>query len=177
MTLRQFYDWQTHQGGEDVSKLVTVLEQDCADWCMIEDFAVNYWASEPLITQKVDFVVTSSQAKLMHHALTTAGFSQTISPTDSHFLGNSLVNFRCQKNKSFMGYPARAVIGEVFEITMKVANLQDTLEAKVLSFREAQKRSLKTQKFKDLTDIARLLEAHPQILKLIPAEIYDKLEK
>ena len=42
MTMRQFYDWQTAGGGDDVLLLVTTLERREIAWCMIGGLAVNH---------------------------------------------------------------------------------------------------------------------------------------
>lgn len=51
----------------------------------------------------------------------------------------------------------------------------DTLQGKLLAWRDAQRRPSKRQK--DLADIARLAEAHPEISHLIPAEVSERLER
>ena len=59
MTMRQFYDWQTAGGGDDVSLLVATLERRKIAWCMIGDLAVNHWAREPIATADVDLVIAA----------------------------------------------------------------------------------------------------------------------
>ena len=53
MTMRQFYDWQTAGGGDEVSWLVATLERREIPWCMIGGLAVNHWAKEPMATADV----------------------------------------------------------------------------------------------------------------------------
>ena len=55
-----------------------------------------------------------------------------------------------------------------------LASLEDTLQGKLLAWRDAQRRPSKRQK--DLADIARLLEAHPEIAHLIPPEVDERLK-
>ena len=57
---------------------------------------------------------------------------------------------------------------------MRVAGLEDTLRGKLAAYSDSERRASKRQK--DLTDIARLIEAHPDLLKLIPAKIAERLE-
>ena len=52
---------------------------------------------------------------------------------------------------------------------MRVASLEDTLAGKVAAYSDLTRRPSKRQK--DLLDIMRLTEAHPEILSLVPDEI------
>ncbi len=53
MTAKQFYDWQTSGGTDDVMRLVDCLERADIAWCAIGGVAVNHWAKEPMVTQDV----------------------------------------------------------------------------------------------------------------------------
>ena len=54
MTAKQFYDWQTSGGTNDVMRLVDCLERADAAWCAIGGVAVNHWAEQPMVTQDVE---------------------------------------------------------------------------------------------------------------------------
>ena len=60
MTSKQFFDWQTSGGTDDVMRLVDCLERADLPWCAIGGVAVNHWADEPMVTQDVDFVVAAA---------------------------------------------------------------------------------------------------------------------
>ena len=47
MTGKQFYDWQTSGGTNDVMRLVGCLERADVAWCVIGSVAVNHWAERP----------------------------------------------------------------------------------------------------------------------------------
>jgi hypothetical protein len=55
VTAKQFYDWQTAGGTDDVMRLVDCLERADIPWCAIGGVAVNHWADEPMVTQDVGF--------------------------------------------------------------------------------------------------------------------------
>ena len=59
MTAKQFFDWQTSGGTDDVMRMVDCLERADIAWCAIGGVAVNHWAQEPMVTQDVDFVVAA----------------------------------------------------------------------------------------------------------------------
>ncbi len=44
MTAKQFFDWQTDGGTDDVMRLVDCLERSDVAWCAINGVAVNHWA-------------------------------------------------------------------------------------------------------------------------------------
>jgi len=74
MTGKQFYDWQTSGGTNDVMRLVDCLERADVSWCVIGGVAVNHWAQHPMVTQDVDFVVASDAVERTASLLEDAGF-------------------------------------------------------------------------------------------------------
>jgi hypothetical protein len=63
VTAKQFYDWQTSGGTDDVMRLADCLERADVQWCAIDGVAVNHWAEEPMVTQDVNFVVTAEDVE------------------------------------------------------------------------------------------------------------------
>lgn len=59
MTAKQFFDWQTSGGTDDVMRLVDCLERADIAWCATGGVTVNHWAEHPMVTQDVDFVVAA----------------------------------------------------------------------------------------------------------------------
>jgi hypothetical protein len=74
MTSKQFYDWQTLGGTDDVMRFVNALEKADIVWCVIGGVAVNHWAEEPMVTQNVDFVVAAGSIERAEKTLIDAGF-------------------------------------------------------------------------------------------------------
>ena len=52
---------------------------------------------------------------------------------------------------------------------MKVADLEEVLTGKIWAYSDIQRRKSKRQK--DLADIMRLVETHPNLYKILPKEI------
>jgi Nucleotidyl transferase AbiEii toxin, Type IV TA system len=175
MTLRQFYDWQTEGGAKDVSRLVAALEERGIPWCMIGGLAVNHWALEPMTTADVDLVIASARVEEAAEALKGLGFSERRFEWSINFKGESKVSIQVSTEEMYLDFPARSVAATVHGILMRVASLEDTLRGKIAAYQDPQRRASKRQK--DLSDISRLLEAHPEIRDLIPTAIYDKLER
>jgi hypothetical protein len=61
MTGKQFFDWQTSGGTDDVMRLVDCLERADVSWCCIGGVAVNHWAAEPMVTRDVDLVIAPTR--------------------------------------------------------------------------------------------------------------------
>jgi hypothetical protein len=174
MTLRQFYDWQTLGGAKDVMRLVAALEEREISWCMIGGLAVNHWAAEPMATADVDLVIASEKIEEAAEALKGLGFSENRFDWSINFKGESKVSIQFSTEAMYLEFPSRSVPTEVHGILMRVASLEDTLKGKIAAYSDKERRGSK--KLKDLTDISRLLETHPELSEKIPAEILGKLE-
>ena len=175
MTAKQFYDWQTAGGGGDVSLLVETLERREIPWCMIGGLAVNHWAKEPMATADVDVVIASGRVEDAVKALRAAGFTAKKFRRPVNLKGRSKVLVQISTEEFYRDFPERAVPADIHGILMRVASLPDTLRGKVLAWRDPERRASKRQK--DLLDIMRLVEAHPKLRKLLPADVAKKIKQ
>ena len=173
MTMRQFYDWQTAGGGDDVSRLVATLERGEIAWCMIGGLAVNHWAREPLATADVDVVIAAGQVEAAVKALRKEGFTAKKFAWSVNLKGRSQVTVQISTEEFYRDFPSRSVPADIHGILMRVASREDTLRGKLLAYQDPQRRASKRQK--DLLDILRLVEAHPKLRKLLPADVMKKL--
>ena len=175
MTARQFYDWQTAGGGGDVSLLVETLERREIPWCMIGGLAVNYWAKEPMATADVDVVIAAGRVEEAVKALRGAGFVAKKFKWSVNLKGRSKVSVQISTEEAYREFPERSVPADIHGILMRVASLPDTLRGKLLAWRDPERRASKRQK--DLLDIMRLVEAHPKLRKLLPADLAKKIKE
>ena len=175
MTQRQFYDWQTAGGGGDVTILVQVLEDLEISWCMIGGLAVNHWAEEPLATADVDLVIATAEVDRSVSALVNAGFQSKHFDWSINLKGRSKVSIQISTEDFYESFPTRSVPADIHGILMRVASLEDTLRGKIKAWAEAGRRPSKRQK--DLTDILRLVEAHPFLLKLLPEKLAFRINE
>ena len=175
MTAKQFYDWQTAGGTDDVMRLVACLESADIPWCAIGGVAVNHWAAEPMVTQDVDFVVAAEKIEESIGALQKAGFAAQRHPWSVNFTGHSKVSLQLSTEPVYLDFPARAVAADVHGVLLRVASLEDTLLGKILAWRDAARRQSK--RIKDLGDIVRLVEAHPMLWERLPEELKPQVEK
>jgi len=171
MTAKQFYDWQTSGGTNDVMRLVDCLESADIVWCAIGGVAVNHWAEQPMVTQDVDFVVASDSIERTVSCLEEAGFHSERFEWSINFQGHSAVSIQLSTEDFYRDFPSRAVPADVHGILLRVASLEDTLRGKIKAWSEPERRQSK--RIKDLADIARLVEAHPHLWDLLT----DKLKQ
>lgn len=173
MTMRQFYDWQTAGGGDDVSRLVATLERREIPWCMIGGLPVNHWAREPIATADVEVVIAAERIDEAVKALGAAGFTPKKFKWSVNLKGHSKVSVQISTEAAYREFPGRSVPADIHGILMRVASRPDTLRGKILAWQDAKRRASKRQK--DLLDIMRLVEAHPKLRKLLPAELLQKI--
>jgi hypothetical protein len=174
MTLRQFYDWQTLGGGSDLSLLIQALEKLEIPWCMIGGLAVNHWAREPMATANVDLVIAAERVEDAVTALVDAGFKENRFDWSVNLTGKSNVSIQISTEKFYQDFLSRSIPADVHGILMRVASLEDTLKGKIAAYSDSTRRPSKRQK--DLTDIARLIEAYPDLKPQLPADICQRLE-
>jgi hypothetical protein len=173
MTQKQFYDWQTMGGSRDVSTLVQLLEEREISWCMIGGLAVNHWAAEPMATADVNIVIVTDALDSAIAACEEMGFTRQKFEHSVNLKGQSKVSIQITTAQFYQDFPARSVPADVHGILMRVASLEDTLAGKIAAFSDSTRRPSKRQK--DLADISRLLESHPYLQQLIPADVLSKL--
>ena len=174
MNERQFFDWQTLGGGTDVEKLVDVLNQSGAPWCMIGGLAVNHWSKEPMATADVDIVIGAKDVDVCVAALEQVGFKAYRFEWSINLTGSSKVSVQISTDTFYDSFPDGAVEAEVHGIRMRVASVADTFAGKLAAFQDPKRRGSKRQK--DLLDIVRLIESHPELQMELPCEIRSQVE-
>lgn len=174
MTAKQFFDWQTAGGTNDVMRLVDCLERADIAWCAIGGVAVNHWAAEPMVTQDVDFVVATDAVERTISLLEDAGFRSERFDWSVDFKGQSRVSIQLSTEEFYRDFSSRAVPADVHGILLRVASLDDTLQDRIKAWSDTSHRQSK--RIKDLGDIARLIEAHPHLWDALTDELKQQLQ-
>jgi hypothetical protein len=155
-------------------RLVDCLERADVAWCIIGGVAVSHWAAQSMVTQDVDFVVAVEGIERTISLLEEAGFRAERFEWSVNFRGHSAISIQLNTEEFYRDFPSRAVPADVHGILMRVASLQDTLRGKVKAWSEPQRRQSK--RLKDLADIARLVEAHPDLWDLLTDDLKRQLQ-
>jgi hypothetical protein len=174
MTAKQFFDWQTSGGTDDVMRLVDCLERADIAWCAIGGVAVNHWAREPMVTQDVDFVVVADAVDRAVSLLEDAGFQAERFEWSINFKGHSNVSLQLSTEHFYREFPSRAVAADVHGILLRVASLEDTLRGKMAAWSDPARRQSK--RIKDLADIVRMVEAHPGLWDALTVDLQRQIE-
>jgi len=175
MTGKQFFDWQTGGGTNDVMKMIAALEVADISWCAIRGIAVNHWAEEPVVTRDVDFVVAASDVEKAVSELNKAGFESESFEWSTNFKGNSKVSLQLSTEEMYKDFVGRSVPADVHGILMRVASLEDTLQGKMAAWRDDSRRQSK--RIKDLGDIARLVECHSALYKMLDVDLQKEIQQ
>lgn len=175
MTAKEFFDWQTAGGTDDVMKLVAALEKADIPWCAIGGVAVNHWAAHPMVTQDVDIAVVSDAVEKTISVLEQAGFKSERFDWSVNFKGASAVSVQLSTEDFYKEFPSRSVPADVHGILMRVASLEDVLRGKIRAWSDTTCRQSKG--IKDLADIARLIESHPQLWHQLSESLKAQIQK
>ncbi len=155
-----------------LESVISLLAEHGVRYCVIGGVAVNAYA-EPVVTLDLDLVVAIEQVEIVQSLFkdrfTVKEFPRSINVA-AH---GSKLRVQIQKDPRYFGFLERASPREILGLTLPVAAVEDVLQAKVWAALDPERRASKRQK--DLADIARLLECHPQLRAQVPAEILSRL--
>lgn len=172
MTGKKFINAVANGKIDVIQIFLDILKEINSDYCVIGGLAINAYI-EPVVSLDLDIVVTTDDLEAVCRAVETHfqierfAHSINLTTTDSDLRIQLQIDSRYQK---FMpGAQVRSVLG----YEMKVASVEDILKGKIWAYSDKERRMSKRQK--DLADIARLIEAYPELVVKAPSEIRDKL--
>lgn len=156
-------------------RLIHCLERADIQWCAIGGVAVNHWADEPMVTQDVDFVVATEAIEKTIGILQGEGFTATRFDWSVNFQGNSRLSLQLSTEDFYQDFASRGVAADVHGILLRVASLRDTLAGKIKAWNATDRRQSK--RIKDLGDISRLVESHPELWAELPLPLQTQIER
>jgi Nucleotidyl transferase AbiEii toxin, Type IV TA system len=169
-----FYSTVTQDETGLAGRIVEFLRARKIRFCIIGDQGVNAYA-EPLVSLDLDIAVAAPDLERLEELLPVAfkveRFEHSLNVSDP----GSALRVQFQTDPRYFDFVERASTRTVLGIDLPVACLEDVFRGKFWAALDATRRPSKRQK--DLADIARLLEAHPQLNASTPPEILDRLEK
>ena len=172
MTDKEFTNRVTHSSRDFLGEFLAFLKQNNIHYCVIGGLAVNAYA-EPVVSLDLDIIIaTSDREKLL------ASFSKDYSVKEEKHSINISVPFsdlriQIQTDTRYQEFIRRAVTKIVLGYELSVAALEDVIEGKLWAYSDPERRESKRQK--DLADIFRLVEAHPELKVLLPPELQSRL--
>ncbi len=128
-----------------------------------------------MVTQDVDFVVATEWIEKAVELLEAEGFTSSRFQWSVNFKGSSKVCLQLITEDSYRDFASRSVPADVHGILLRVASLRDTLAGKIKAWNAIERRQSK--RIKDLGDISRLVESHPELWAELPIELQSQIDK
>lgn len=175
MKERTFLNRVTNSETDFLQEFLDTLHNLDVDYCVIGGLAVNAY-TEPVVTLDLDVIVTVNKlddlVKVLkeHYKVEKHEHSINISTPKSDLRIQIQTDPRYQefikraKPRSILGYN-----------NVMVASIEDTLQGKIWAYLDSTRRQSK--RIKDLSDIARLIEAKPKLRSLLPPTIEERLRE
>ena len=155
-----------------LERLIVLLNEQGIRYCVIGGQAVNAYV-EPLVSLDLDLVLALAQVDQVESLLAKDFGFKRFPHSLIVSLPDSDLRVQIQTDPRYADFVRRGEQREVLGLVLPVASLEDVLRGKVWAVQDPARRGSKRQK--DLADIARLLEAYPELRDQVPAEILSRL--
>ena len=174
MTGKTFLNAVTNGEIDIIQLLLTLLEETGCAYCVIGGLAVNAYA-EAVVSLDLDVVVVLEQIDTLREAAKNKGMNvQEFEHSVNLSVKGSDLRIQLQTDPRYQDFILRCNVLEVLGYEMAVACLEDVLRGKIWAYSDKTRRKSKRQK--DLSDIMRLVETHPDLERNLPPEIAAQLE-
>jgi hypothetical protein len=170
-----FYRLITMDSVDLLPQLLACLKEHGIRFCVIGGQAVNAYA-EPLVSLYLDLVIAPDQMALAESLLAARFNLKREAHSLNLSLAGSALRVQIQTDRRYAPFVARAEPArQVLGTRMSVARKEDVLQGKLWAYADPSRRASKRQK--DLADILRLVEEHPDLLDLLPAALRRQAER
>ena len=174
MTGKRFLNNLANGETDIIQLLLSMLDETGAAYCIIGGLAVNAYA-EPVVSLDLDLVVVSDRVAALREIAKARGMTiQEFEHSINFSVSGSDLRIQLQSDLRYQEFIAHAEYHTVLGYKMLVACLPDVLRGKVWAYSDKTRRQSKRQK--DLSDIMRLVETHPELKVDLPPEIAEKIE-
>lgn len=174
MTGKEFMKSVVHGERDILQILLSILEQTKTSYCVIGGLGVNAYA-EPVVSLDLDLVVVSKDVANISDAARSNGMTvHQFEHSVNLSLSGSDLRVQLQTDPRYQPFLERARRETVLGYDMFVASLPDVLQGKIWAYADATRRKSKRQK--DLADILRLIEAHPEMKSRLSHEILSRID-
>jgi hypothetical protein len=151
-----------------LEEIVGLLEGHGIRYCVIGGQGVNAYA-EPLVSLDLDLVVAANQLQLVESLLNERFRVERFPHSLNASAAGSELRVQIQTDPRYFDFPERASQRDVLGLQLWVAAAEDVLDGKIWAAQDSSRRGSKRRK--DLLDIERLIEAHPELRGRVPPEL------
>ncbi len=174
MTAKDFIKAVSNGTTDVIQLLLDIMAQTGTPYCIIGGLGVNAY-TEPVVSLDLDMIVVSRQleeicAKAAKAGLQVERFEHSINLSSP----KSDLRVQLQTDARYQEFIPRSQRKNVLGYEMMVATIEDVLKGKLWAYLDETRRKSKRQK--DLADITRLVETHPDLLKLLPDTVRALIE-
>jgi len=174
MTGKTFLNRVANGETDIVEVLLSILQQTGSTYCVIGGLGVNAYA-DPVVSLDLDLVVVSDHISEIRSAAEAKGMKvEEFEHSVNLSISGSDLRIQLQTDSRYQDFLSRCEQRDVLGYTMYVASLQDILCGKVWAYSDEARRKSKRQK--DLADIMRLVESHPELRAQLLPGIVSKLD-
>lgn len=153
-------------------QILDLFEREHVRYCVIGGLAVNAYV-EPVVTLDLDLVLAADDFRRVEPALAAAFVTERFPHSFNVSLAGSDLRVQIRTDPRYAPCVGRATRRSVLGVALPVAGLADVLQGKVWAVQDQTRRASKRQK--DLADIARVLEAFPDLRTHVPDDVLSRL--
>lgn len=172
MNAREFLNRTANGQGDFLHEFTALLEEQGVSFCLIGGLAVNAYA-EPVVSLDLDMVIAADRLESVVEIAQTRYVVQRYPHSINISSPDSDLRIQIQTDARYQAFIPRAVRRAVLGYHLPVAALEDVLQGKLWAYADTERRPSK--RHKDLADIVRLVETHPHLADLLPADIRNKI--
>ena len=170
MQARAFWKAVTVDRSDLLDRFIAALDQHGIRYCLIGGQAVNAYV-EPVVS--LDLVVAAADVPRLESVLPEGLRVERFPHSLNISAPASDLRIQVQTDPRYAAFVPRAQTREVLGLELPVAALEDVLQGKTWAAADPARRASKRQK--DLADIARIIEAYPELRPRVPAALLDRL--
>ena len=162
----------TADRSEFLERLVALLAESGIRYCVIGGQGVNAYV-EPVVSLDLDLAVATDDLARAE-SLLGAHFQVKRFPHSVNVgAPGSDLRVQLQTDPRYAAFVEGALPREILGLELPVASVEAVMQGKVWAALDPGRRASKRQK--DLADIARLLEAYPELRRLVPEALLARL--
>lgn len=166
--------WKTIAMDQDnqLEAILAFLSDNHVEYCVVGGQAVNAYV-DPLVSLDLDLAVATGQLNELEDLLAQKYTVERFPHSLNIVLPSSDLRVQFQTDPRYAEFVKDAEQRTVLGVPMPVARVGDVLQGKIWAAQDAERRASKRQK--DLADIARILEAYPDLKLQVPPDLLAKL--
>jgi hypothetical protein len=155
-----------------LDRLLDGLAAQGIRFCVLGGQGVNAYV-DPVVSLDLDVVIATDQREAVEDWVRREFQVEAFPHSLNVSAPGSDLRVQIQLDPRYGEFVDRATQREILGHRLPVAGLEDVLQGKLWAVSDPARRASKRQK--DLADIARLLEAYPQLRSCVPADILARL--